>query len=59
MARELRRSVDSVTCKMKRLGLATGREEGFTISKLGAEWHVRRAKIRHWIILNWMKQRAG
>jgi hypothetical protein len=56
MAKELRRSVDSVCCKMKRLGLGTGREEGFTISKLGTEWHVRRAKIRQWIALNWLKR---
>ena len=56
MAKELRRSIESVCCKMKRLGLATGREEGFTISKLGAEWHVRRAKIRQWIALNWLKR---
>jgi hypothetical protein len=56
MARELHRSVASVTCKMKRLGLSTAREEGFTISKLAAEWHVRRAVIRQWITLNWLKR---
>ena len=56
MAKELRRTVASVTCKMKRLGLSTAREEGFTISKLAAEWHVRRALIRQWISLNWLKR---
>jgi hypothetical protein len=56
MARELRRSVDSIACKMKRLGLPTGREEGFTISSLATDWHVRRAKIRHWITLNWLNR---
>ena len=56
MAKELSRSVESIACKMKYLGLSTAREEGFTISKLAAEWHVRRATIRQWIALGWMKR---
>jgi hypothetical protein len=56
MAKELGRSVESVVCKMKHLGLSTARDEGFTISKLAAEWHVRRATISQWIRIGWMKR---
>jgi hypothetical protein len=56
MAKELSRSVESVVCKMKHLGLSTARDEGFTISKLAAEWHVRRATISQWIRDGWMKR---
>ena len=56
MAKELSRSVESVVCKMKHLGLSIARDEGFTVSKLGAEWHVRRATISQWIRDGWMKR---
>jgi hypothetical protein len=56
MAKELSRSVESVVCKMKHLGLSTARDEGFTISKLASEWHVRRATISQWIRDGWMKR---
>lgn len=56
MAQELQRSVESVACKMKRLGLTTAREEGFTISNLATDWHVRRATVRGWISLGWLKR---
>jgi hypothetical protein len=56
MAKELNRSVESVVCKMKHLGLSTARDEGFTVSKLAAEWHVRRATISQWIRAGWMKR---
>ncbi len=56
MAKELNRSVESIVCKMKHLGLSTARDEGFTISKLAAEWHVRRATISQWIRTGWMKR---
>jgi len=56
MAKELSRSVESVVCKMKHLGLSIARDEGFTISKLAAEWHVRRATISQWIRDGWMKR---
>jgi hypothetical protein len=56
MAKELSRSVESVVCKMKHLGLSTAKDEGFTVSKLAAEWHVRRATISRWIKTGWMRR---
>jgi len=56
MAKELSRSVESVVCKMKHLGLSTARDEGFTISKLAGEWHVRGTTISQWIRDGWMKR---
>lgn len=56
MAKELSRSVESVVCKMKHLGLSTARDEGFTISKLAAEWHVRRATISEWVRVGLMRR---